>query len=94
MKVFALRAPPSPPGIHLGRRGADDVLDGTLYTRAAYSVNLTAGTTYKIDLVKRADGCMELRLFSTRPLTVTRSRACLARATGWSRRTLAVGGAS
>jgi hypothetical protein len=64
VRVFALPAPPRPPGTHLGARGAHGVLDGTLNTRAAYAMDLTAGTTYKINLVKSADGCMELRLFA------------------------------
>ena len=63
LNVFALPAPPKPPGTRLGARGAQGELDGTLNTRAAYSMDLTAGTTYKINLVKSADGCMELQLF-------------------------------
>jgi hypothetical protein len=64
MKVFALPAPPRPPGKPLGPRGADGVLDGTLATSVAYSMPLAAGTTYKINLVKRTQGCMRLMLFA------------------------------
>jgi hypothetical protein len=63
MNVFALPPEPRPPGPLLGSRGADGVLDGTLATEAAYSMRLTAGTTYKMNLVKRTDGCMALRIF-------------------------------
>ena len=63
LNVFALPAPPSPPGKPLGPRGADGLLDGTFVTTAAYSMALTAGTTYKVNLVKRANGCMALRIF-------------------------------
>lgn len=63
MKVFGLPAPPAPPGARFGSHGAHGILDGTLYTRAAYSMKLAAGTTYKINLVKSADGCMQLELF-------------------------------
>jgi hypothetical protein len=38
-------------------------LDGTLDTAAAYSMNLTAGTTYKINLIKPSQGCMRLGIF-------------------------------
>jgi hypothetical protein len=63
LNVFALPPPPTPPGRPLGVRGATGVLDGTLNTTAAYSMPLTAGTTYKLNLVKRADGCMGLEIF-------------------------------
>ena len=64
LNAFALPPQPRPPGQLLGPRGADGVLDGTLATTAAYSMPLTAGTTYKINLVKRAEGCMQLRIFA------------------------------
>jgi hypothetical protein len=63
MRVFPLPPPPSPPGRHLGPRGADGLLDGTLATSAAYSMPLTAGTTYKINLVKPNQGCMRLYIY-------------------------------
>jgi hypothetical protein len=63
LNAFALPAPPRPPGTRLGPRGGNGVLDGTLNTTAAYSMRLTAGTTYKINLVKRSDGCMSLSIF-------------------------------
>lgn len=63
LNVFALPAPPNPPGPRLSPRGSSGVLDGTLNTTAAYSMALTAGTTYKINLVKRAQGCMQLSIF-------------------------------
>jgi hypothetical protein len=64
MRVFPLPPPPSPPGRHLSPHGANGVLDGTLATSAAYSLRLTAGTTYKINLVKPNQGCMRLHLFA------------------------------
>ncbi|MGZ4176020.1 MAG: hypothetical protein ACXVUX_07385 [Solirubrobacteraceae bacterium] len=63
LRVFPLPPPPSPPGRHLGPRGADGLLDGTLATRAAYSMRLSAGATYKVNLVKPNQGCMQLEIF-------------------------------
>lgn len=63
LRVFPLPPPPSPPGRHLGPNGADGLLDGTLATRAAYSMRLSAGTTYKVNLVKPNQGCMQLEIF-------------------------------
>ncbi len=63
LRVFALPAPPHPPGLRLGARGVSGTLDGTLQTAAAYSMNLTAGTIYKINLVKPSQGCMRLSIF-------------------------------
>lgn len=65
LRVFPLPPPPSPPGRHLGRRGnANGLLDGTLATSVAYSAQLVAGTTYKINLVKPNTGCLQLNIFS------------------------------
>ena len=64
LKVFAVPPPPAPPGSPLPGRGAHGVLDGTFNTEDAYAMNLQAGTTYKINLVKTADGCMSLRIFA------------------------------
>jgi hypothetical protein len=63
LKVFDVPPPPTPPGTALGARGGHGVLDSTFSTEAAYSLALTAGTTYKINLVKRTDGCMQLGIF-------------------------------
>ena len=63
MRILGLPAPPKPPGTPLRSRGAVGTLDGTLYQRAAYSMRLTAGTTYKINLVKPDEGCMQLEIF-------------------------------
>lgn len=63
LRMFPLPPPPSPPGRHLGTRGANGLLDGTLATSAAYSAGLTAGTTYKINLVKPNTGCLRLDIF-------------------------------
>lgn len=63
LKVFVPPAPPSPPGAVLSARGAHGVLDGIFRTEAAYSMALRAGTTYKLNLVDRADGCMSLALY-------------------------------
>jgi hypothetical protein len=63
LNALALPAPPSAPGPYLPGRGAEGVLDGTLATTAAYSMRLTAGITYKVNLFKPNDGCMRLRLF-------------------------------
>jgi hypothetical protein len=63
LSAFALPAPPHPPGIPLGVRGVGGTLDGTLDTAAAYSMNLTAGTIYKVNLIKPSQGCMRLGIF-------------------------------
>ena len=63
LNVLALPPPPRPPGAPLGARGAEGALDGTLATKAAYSMRLTAGTTYKINLFKPNEGCMQLKIF-------------------------------
>lgn len=63
LTALALPPPPSPPGVPLGARGAEGALDGALATEAAYSMRLTAGTTYKINLFKPNEGCMQLRIF-------------------------------
>lgn len=64
LNALPLPAPPSPPGVHLGARGAEGALDGTLAKEAAYSMRLTAGTTYKINLFKANEGCMRLSIFA------------------------------
>jgi hypothetical protein len=64
LRAFALSAPPHPPGLRLGVRGVSGALDGTLDTAAAYSMHLTAGTIYKINLVKPSHGCMRLSIFA------------------------------
>jgi hypothetical protein len=51
------------------------VLDGTLDTAAAYSMNLTAGTIYRFNLVKPNQGCMRLSIFA--PGTTSFSSASL-----------------
>jgi hypothetical protein len=63
LKVFVVPPPPSPPGALLPARGGHGVLDGTFDTQDAYSTQLTAGTTYKLNLVKPNSGCMSLGIF-------------------------------
>ena len=77
MRVVPLPPPPSPPGRHLGPAGATGLLDGTLALNAAYSMHLTAGTTYKVNLVKPNQGCMRLEIFP--PGTSSFDRAPVAR---------------
>jgi hypothetical protein len=62
--AIPLGPPPRPPGVRMGARGASSVLDGTLYTAAAYSKSLTAGTTYRVNLVKPGQGCMRLGIYA------------------------------
>ena len=64
LDVLPLPGQPHPPGVPLTARGAQGTLDGTLDTTVAYAMTLTAGTIYKVNLVKRADGCMTLGIFS------------------------------
>ncbi len=63
LKVFVVPPPPSPPGPALPARGGHGVLDSTFDTQDAYSLDLQAGTTYKLNLVKTNDGCMSLGVF-------------------------------
>jgi hypothetical protein len=64
LKVFAVPPPPSPPGLALPARGGHGVLDSTFDTQDAYSLQLQAGTTYKVNLVKQNPGCTRLGIFS------------------------------
>jgi hypothetical protein len=64
LAALALPPRPSPPGQPLSANGAHAVLDGTLDTTAAYSMNLTAGTIYRLNLVKPSNGCMSLSIFA------------------------------
>jgi hypothetical protein len=64
LKVFAVPPPPSPPGRALPARGGHGVLDSTFDTQDAYSLQLQAGTTYKVNLVKPNSGCTRLGIFS------------------------------
>jgi hypothetical protein len=63
LKVFVVPPPPSPPGRALPARGGHGVLDSIFDTQDAYSLHLQAGTTYKVNLVKRNEGCMSLGIF-------------------------------
>jgi hypothetical protein len=63
LRAFAVPAPTPPPGKRFGWPGAHGTLDGTFHTDAAYSMQLIAGSTYKINLVKPAQGCMRLNIF-------------------------------
>ncbi len=63
LNVFAFRAPAPPPGPRLGSRGSSGTLDKDLAPQTAYSMRLTAGTVYKVNLVKRSPGCMSLRFY-------------------------------
>jgi hypothetical protein len=64
LKALALAGRPTPPGQLMGARGVNGVLDGTLDTAAAYSMDLTAGTIYRFNLVKPNQGCMQLSIFA------------------------------
>ncbi|MHB8692943.1 MAG: hypothetical protein ACYDHH_17035 [Solirubrobacteraceae bacterium] len=63
LSAFTLPAPASAPGKPLSPNGSKGVLDSVFNTAAAYSTRLHAGTTYKINLVKRQDGCTTLGIF-------------------------------
>jgi hypothetical protein len=64
LDVLPLPGPARPPGAALTARGVQGTLDGTLNPTVAYSMTLTAGTIYKVNLVKRAEGCMSLGIFA------------------------------
>ena len=64
LKVLGLAPPPRPPGAPLKPRGAQGTVDGTFSTEAAYAMRLTAGTTYKINLFKPNDSCMQVEIFA------------------------------
>ncbi len=63
LKVFVVPPPPSPPGPALPTRGGHGVLDSIFNMQDAYSLRLQAGTTYKFNLVKTNDGCVQLAIF-------------------------------
>ena len=64
LKVFVVGPPPSPPGPALPVRGGHGILDSVFDTEDAYSRQLQAGTTYKVNLVKSNEGCMSLGIFA------------------------------
>jgi hypothetical protein len=64
LKVFALPPIARPPGTPLAAGGASGTLLRVLNTTAAYSAQLTAGTPYRVNLVSRIQGCMQLAIFA------------------------------
>jgi hypothetical protein len=64
LSVFALPPPARPPGSALPSGGAGGTLERVLNSSAAYSSLLAPGTTYRINLVNRTDGCMRLDAFA------------------------------
>lgn len=63
LRAFPVSAPAPLPGQRFGFFGAHGALDGTFRTEAAYSMPLTSGTTYKINLVKPSRGCLRLNIY-------------------------------
>jgi hypothetical protein len=64
LQVFPLPPPANPPGAPLGPGGASGTLERVLNASAAYSSNLVAGVSYRVNLVSRIDGCMHLAIFA------------------------------
>jgi hypothetical protein len=62
--AFVLPAPATPPGRPLPAGGAGGALERVVNTAAAYSERLTAGVTYRVNLVNRSTGCMALEIFA------------------------------
>ncbi len=63
LSVFDVTAEASAPGISLPATGAAGTLDSFFTTTAAYSMQLSAAVTYKLNLVDRAGGCMTLSVY-------------------------------
>ena len=64
LRVFAPPPPPHPPGAGLRPAGVAGALERVVNTSAAYAANLTAGVSYRVNLVSPVDGCMHLAIFA------------------------------
>ena len=64
LTAFAVAASASAPGAALPAAGARGKLDSFFTTTAAYSTELTAAVTYKLNLISRAGGCMRLGVYA------------------------------
>jgi hypothetical protein len=64
LKLFSVTPSASAPGTRLPAQGAQGTLDSFFTTTAAYSEELTAATTYKLNLVSPAGDCMSLAVFA------------------------------
>lgn len=63
LKLFTVAPSASAPGTPLPALGARGRLDSYFTTTAAYSTELTAAITYKLNLVSSAGGCMHLGVY-------------------------------
>jgi hypothetical protein len=64
LQLFAVAPSASAPGLLLPAQGARGRLDSFFTTTAAYSAQLTAATTYKLNLVSSAGACMQLGVYA------------------------------
>lgn len=64
LRLFPLPPPLRPPGAPLAPGGVSGTLANVLNESAAYSTTLVAGVSYRINLVSRVDGCMQLAIFA------------------------------
>jgi hypothetical protein len=64
LRVFAPPPPTHPPGAALRPAGVSGALERVVNTSAAYAANLTAGVSYRVNLVSPVDGCMHLAIFA------------------------------
>jgi hypothetical protein len=69
LRAFLPPPPATPPGAALATRGASGSLARVVDVEAAYSVELTAGVSYAVNLVSHIHGCMSLSIY--RPPTPT-----------------------
>jgi len=63
LQVFPLPPIARPPGTPLPRRGATGTLERVINATAAYSARLTAGNSYRLNLVGPLDLCMGLGIY-------------------------------
>lgn len=63
LQVFPLPPVARPPGTALAPHGASGKLERVLNATAAYSAQLVAGTSYRINLASRITGCMGLSIY-------------------------------
>ena len=64
LRVFQPPPAATPPGAPLGAQGSSGSLARVVDVSSAYSVHLTAGVSYQVNLVSRVKGCMRLAIFA------------------------------
>jgi hypothetical protein len=64
LTAFLAQPPPTPPGVPLAPNGVRDSVDAFGNTEDAWAIDMTAGTTYRFNLVSYTGACLSLQLFA------------------------------